>query len=221
MTPSTKAQLIEQFSAYLDSTDLPEQDSVAPPQDGEQIDLFSLFVELAALRSEVKIESRQVKTALEEFRTVFTTLQTSHQQLGTELERNRVAQNGLQRATLRPLLLELLDLHDRLEAGLQSLHDLPAPRLAWLKKREISLINSVREGQQISLRRLQYILQSHGVSAFNTLGAALNPQLARVVEVIHKPELDNGVVVEELRKGFHWDDELLRPAEVKVNKHEA
>jgi molecular chaperone GrpE len=40
----------------------------------------------------------------------------------------------------------------------------------------------------------------------------------RAVEVESDHQLRNGIVTEELRKGFMWDKELLRIAEVKVNK---
>ena len=223
MTPDAKTRLLEEFSAYLDHAEA-NADEAVKPESGEQVDLFSLFVELSALRNEVKIESRQVKTALDEFRSVFDLLQSSHERLGSELERSRANQQALQHAlqnsALRPLLLELLELHDRLEAGVQSVSKLPPARLAWLKKREIAQLASVREGQQISLRRLQNMLQSYQVNAFSTQGAPVDPQIARVVEVVQEPGLDNGVVVEELRKGFRWGDQLLRPAEVKVNKRE-
>lgn len=222
MKPEIKALLIEQFSSYLDEADtnMPDGASEATSEEDGQIDLYSLFVELAALRNEVKLESRHVKAAFDEFDTLFATLQSSHERLGKELERNRITQEALQRSVLRPLLLELLELHDRLEAGAQSLQTLPPARLAWLKKRELAQLDSVREGQQISLRRLQSVLQRYQVNAFPTQGEPVNPQIARVVEVAHEPSLDNGIVIEELRKGFYWDDELLRPAEVKVNKRE-
>jgi len=39
------------------------------------------------------------------------------------------------------------------------------------------------------------------------------------VEIAHDAKLDNGIVIEELRKGFLFGDQVLRLAEVKVNKH--
>ncbi|OQY48555.1 MAG: hypothetical protein B6247_24935 [Candidatus Parabeggiatoa sp. nov. 2] len=65
MDESTKEKLITQFSAYLDSYQVNEET--------QQTDLFSLFTELAALRNEVKLESRQVKNALDLFKETFDT----------------------------------------------------------------------------------------------------------------------------------------------------
>ena len=83
MDTDTRERLLEQFRAALDTLpDTPEADET-----GRRTDLYSLFAELVALKNEVRLESRQVKTALDEFRAVFETLQASQTQLGGELER--------------------------------------------------------------------------------------------------------------------------------------
>ena len=48
-----------------------------------------------------------------------------------------------------------------------------------------------------------------------------DPRLARVVGTTRDPARAAGLVVQELRAGFHWDDELLRAAEVIVNATDA
>ena len=74
-----KATLLDQFRCYLDGID------EAPPRvetGSAEADLFTVFVELAALRNEVRTESRLVKEALDQFRGVFATLQSSHAKIG-------------------------------------------------------------------------------------------------------------------------------------------
>jgi len=211
--PETKAHWISCFSAYLDTLD---DESLATNE--RQVDLFSLFTELAALKNEVKLESRQLKGAVDDFKTVFATLQASHTQLQQELDRSRAHQQTLRRVLLRPLLLELVELRDRLEAGLSVLQAYHPSFFAGLCKREKLLINAVREGQEISLRRLEQLLRGQDVVAVEVQGKRLDPHTMRVAEVEQRSDLDNGVVTEELRKGFNWDDAPLRTAEVKVNK---
>src|SRR3978361_2211579 len=95
------------FSAYLDSSgDQPE-----PPDDaGETTDLYSVFVEVAGLRSEVRTESRLVKEALDQFRGVFDLLRTSQATVQQELDRARANAHEQAQAVLRPLLLDVIDL---------------------------------------------------------------------------------------------------------------
>jgi molecular chaperone GrpE len=217
MDTATKELLLNRFRAYLD--ELPETAPAEQPDtEQRQTDLFSLFTELAALKNEVRLESRQLKTALDEFRAVFDTLQTSHGQLSDALERARAAQQEQRRTVLRPLLLELLELHDRLEAGLQALQNYRPSALPWSHKREKALIAAVGQGQEISLRRLEQLLNARQVSALEACGKPLDPHTMRAAEVEQRTEVDNGIVTEELRKGFTWEGELLRLAEVKVNK---
>ena len=217
MDTATKELLLNRFRAYLD--ELPETAPAEQPDtEQRQTDLFSLFTELAALKNEVRLESRQLKTALDEFRAVFDTLQTSHGQLSDALERARAAQQEQRRAVLRPLLLELLELHDRLEAGLQVLQNYRPSALSWWGKRAKALLAAVEQGQEISLRRLEQLLNAQQVSALEACGKLLDPHTMRAAEVEQRTDMDNGIVTEELRKGFTWEGELLRLAEVKVNK---
>ena len=84
MDDSIKQALIDRFRGYLDMVEDGEE---SPDDPGETADLFSVLVEMAALRSEVRTESRLVKEALEQFRGVFDSLQASQATLQRELDR--------------------------------------------------------------------------------------------------------------------------------------
>lgn len=219
MNIQTKEQLLERFRAYLDQ--LPDAALAEPDEENHQTDLYSLFGELVALKNEVRLESRQVKTALDEFRAVFETLQTSQTQLGGELDRARAALPEQRRAALKPVLLELVELYDRLETGLRILRNYRPTvlsRLFGLGQRERALLQAIAQGQDISLRRLEQLLNSQQVTALVALGQPLDPHTMRAAEVEQRGDVGNGIVTEELRKGYLWQGELLRLAEVKVNR---
>ncbi len=220
MDHETTERLLDRFRAYLDETPEPgPSDEAGADADAERrTDLYSLFAELAALKSEVRLESRQVKTAFDEFKAVFETLHASQNQLTGELDRARAALPEQRQAGLRPVLLELLELRDRLEAGLQALQNHRPSLLGRLGGRELALIRAVTQGQDISLRRLEQILNAQQVVALAALGQPLDPHTMRAAEVEHRPKIANGIVTEELRKGYLWQGELLRLAEVKVNR---
>lgn len=220
MDTETTERLLDRFRAYLDETPeaSPREEAVKAER---RTDLYSLFAELAALKNEVRLESRQVKTALDEFRAVFETLQTSQTQLGGELDRARAALPEQRRAALKPVLLELVELRDRLEAGLRVLqHYRPTvlSRLFGLGRRERALLQAFTQGQDISLRRLEQLLHNQQVTALAVLGQPLDPHTMRAAEVEQRRDVGNGIVTEELRKGYLWQGELLRLAEVKVNR---
>ena len=222
MDDALKETLIEQFRAYLDD---PSQGGEPAPTLQES-DEFSLLAELAGLKSEIKRESRQMKEARDQFSSALGTLQSGYEVLSREFEQRQQAEKDAEaqrrREVLRPLLLQLLELHDRLEAGVK--FELTPRRsflARWRRNEELmQLIESLRTGQHITLRRLNQILGEYHLRPLETLDKPLDPHTMKVVEIESRADVAQGTVLDELRKGFFWGEELLRPAEVKVAKHD-
>lgn len=225
MDDSTREQLLSQFAAYLD--EVVHDGSDAPPavagaDASEESDLFSVFVELAGLRNEVRTESRLVKEALDRFRAVFDMLQTSHGTLEQELKRVRSQAEEQERVLLKPLLLDIIEVRDRVAAGLRPA--VPARR-AWYegfwRRTQQQADEAWREGMQMTLRRIDRLLADRRVVAAETVGRPFDPRLAAAVATVADAAAADGIVVEEVRTGFLWQGELLRPAEVIVARRAA
>ncbi|OQW95992.1 MAG: nucleotide exchange factor GrpE [Beggiatoa sp. IS2] len=232
MDEMTKTELLKQFNAYLEETELPQENNHTTPTD-----LFSLLSELVALRSEVKIEARQAKASLEQSKMVFDLLQANQESLAKELERHRLEQAHQSREMLRLLLLEFLEAYDRLAAGLTILNNYKPfvtslgiggvfckqPRRLFQEslERQERFVNGIREGQAITLRRLEQTLSRYRVYPLEPLGKPLEPHSMRAIEIENRKDVENGIVTGEIRKGFIWENEVLRLAEVKVNKIES
>jgi len=215
---SIKQALIDRFRGYLDMV----EDGEEPPDDpGETADLFSVLVEMAALRSEVRTESRLVKEALEQFRGVFDSLQASQATLQRELDRARTETRDQGRSALRPLLLDVIDLRDRLVAAL-TLSAAARPR--WrdrLWRRDRSGVAAWQEGLRMTLRRLDQVLLDRRVVATQLAGLPFDPRLALAIGTAADSSVAEGTVIKEVRAGFLWDDQVLRTAEVIVSKGDA
>ncbi len=218
MDDSIKQALIDRFRGYLDMV----EDGEEPPDDpGETADLFSVLVEMAALRSEVRTESRLVKEALEQFRGVFDSLQASQATLQRELDRARTETRDQAQSALRPLLLDVIDLRDRLVAALTpSAAALPRWR-DRLWRRDRSGVAAWQEGLRMTLRRLDQVLLDRRVVATQLAGLPFDPRLARAIGIAADSSVAEGTVVKEVRAGFLWDDQVLRTAEVIVSKGDA
>ena len=218
MDDSIKQALIDRFRGYLDMV----EDGEEPPDDpGETADLFSVLVEMAALRSEVRTESRLVKEALEQFRGVFDSLQASQATLQRELDRARTETRDQAQSALRPLLVDVIDLRDRLVAAL-TLSAAARPR--WrdrLWRRDRSGVAAWQEGLRMTLRRLDQVLLDRRVVATQLAGLPLDPRLARAIGTAADSSVAEGTVIKEVRAGFLWDDQVLRTAEVIVSKGDA
>jgi molecular chaperone GrpE len=212
---STKKALLSRFSAWLDGAGNDSEPSEEPTA---ATDLYSLFVEMAGLRSEVRTESRLVKEALDQFRGVFDTLRASQATVQQELERERAEARDQARAAVRPLLLDVIDLRDRLLAALKFSEP---PQTSWLDRlirRNAPGGETWREGLRMTLNRLDQVLFDRRVVAPRLEGQPFDPRIARVVATSADSGAPDGTVIEEVRTGFLWDDQVLRTAEVIVSK---
>jgi molecular chaperone GrpE len=210
-----KQALLSRFSAYLDAA---EDEPEPPDESGEATDLYSVFVEVAGLRSEVRTESRLVKDALDQFRDVFDLLRTSQATVQQELDRARTESRDRERAALRPLLLDVIDLRDRLLAALNLV---AVTRPGWfgrLFRRSAPGGAAWQEGLRMIVRRLDQVLLDRGIAATHLAGAPFDPRSAQAVGTAPHSSLPEGTVIEEVRTGFLWDGQVLRTAEVIVSK---
>jgi molecular chaperone GrpE len=215
MDEAAKEMLVARFRAYLDSAGA-ELDHGDEAANASVPDLFTLLAEVSTLKNEVKLESRQVKSALEEFRALFNALREAHARLVDEQERRRQQDQVARQQTQKDLLLALVDLRDRLQAG----HEQAVRfRPGWLTGRSATgFVASMAEGLAMNLRRLDEILARRGVRPLPVLGQTFDPHTMHAAELAHDPESPEGLVVRELRKGFLYGDRLLRVAEVAVNR---
>ncbi|WP_376796684.1 nucleotide exchange factor GrpE [Thermogemmatispora sp.] len=77
-----------------------------------------------------------------------------------------------------------------------------------------------RQGLQQTLRlvawQMNELIRSEGLTPVPTVGEQFNPYIHEAVEAVEDSEKPEGIVVEEVRKGYKLSDETLRPARVKV-----
>lgn len=206
--------LLEEFRDYLEHNRNEDWAGSGHP------DLHSLLTEMAALKTEVKTESRQFKNTLDILTNTVDTLQQDNETLSSELKRHDQLLAQQRFDITRTLMLDLVDIYERLATSLKVL-DSYRPVNALFnhsKKRDVHFIQSIQEGQSITLNRFEQFLQQYGVRAINCIDHPLDPNTMKAVAIGHDPKQQNGIVLEELRRGFLFENQVLRLAEVRVNK---
>ena len=207
-----KERLIEQVRACLDAHDSNPDDSDPP------LDLHTLLAEMAALKNEVRLQARQFKTALEQMQSLGDALGAHSDRLQQDLDRARAQATQAKSQAERGLLLGLLELRDRLQAGQDAQAAWrPTTLQRWLGSDQ-RFNQSLREGSALTLQRLDELLDSHRVRPIATIDQPLDPQCMQAVAVEWAPLVAEGRVLRELRRGYMQGTELLRAAEVIVNK---
>ena len=208
-----KEELAERFRAYLDT-------DFSPESTAEKIDQMSLFRELAGLRNEVRLESRQFKGALDDFRQAFTSLDDSQQGVVRMMQTKEQQEREAACAILAPAIAGLIDLYDRAAASLAAQPPAPslAERLLPGGKRLRQWLRSHLEGQQIIAGRILDLLAQCGVSAIKTEGEQFDPNIMKAVGFEADRQRPDNTVLQENRKGFRQEQRIIRPPEVVVNK---
>ena len=102
------------------------------------------------------------------------------------------------------LVINLLPVLDDLERALDSISDELA-ELGWV------------DGIRLIERKLRGILEAQGLSPIKALGEPFDPNLH---EAAMQGKGKEGMVVEELQKGYKFQDRVIRPARVVVGSGE-
>jgi len=74
------------------------------------------------------------------------------------------------------------------------------------------------KGVKMIFEKLMDVMQKEGVSVINPVGEEFNPHICEAVVTESVKDVEEGTVLEVLRKGYKLNDFLIRPAVVKVCK---
>jgi molecular chaperone GrpE len=151
---------------------------------------------LPAADLEGEIESLQENLRDERDRHLRTLADFKNYRRHIERDGNKLAEDGK-----REMILPLLGIIDDLEKALQ-----------WAGDEEQALVKSV----QIIHKKLLALLETQGVRPFDSVGELFTPDLHEAVAVAEHEEVKLGTVMDDLRRGYFWKNELLRPAQVRV-----
>jgi molecular chaperone GrpE len=102
------------------------------------------------------------------------------------------------------LIIQLLEVVDELE-------------LAVKNAQATSTTPTLVEGVQMTLKRLRKVLEQEGVSPIEADGKLFDPSKHNAIATIERHDLENCVVLEEVRKGYMMKEKVIRPSIVKVS----
>ena len=188
-----RQRALDDFRQWLDAA--AEQPPAHEATEAPDHDLRDLFAEFAALRQEIRLQNRE---------------QARAGQTLAAFER-RVARTAEDRC-----LLETLEVRDALVRGRRAAVRLrDRPRLFGWPPRGVA---GVVEGYELAIGRVDRMLSRLDVRRVETVGRRFDGRVMQAVEARRVERVGDGLVVEELRSGFVRRDDVLRPADVAVNR---
>jgi molecular chaperone GrpE len=106
---------------------------------------------------------------------------------------------------LERVMKDLLQVRDSLERGLET-------------GGEATTAEQFREGQTLTLKMLDKVMQDHDLELVDPAGEKFDPEFHQAMTVMPSAELEEDTVMEVLQKGFKLHDRLIRPAMVVVSR---
>jgi molecular chaperone GrpE len=73
------------------------------------------------------------------------------------------------------------------------------------------------KGVNMIFRQLDGVLKSEGLTPMESVGQPFNPEYHQAIMQVESEEHEEGIVTEEVQKGYLLKDKVLRPAMVKVS----
>ncbi|MCY4122204.1 MAG: nucleotide exchange factor GrpE [Acidobacteria bacterium] len=138
----------------------------------------------------------------DEYRDLLLRKQAEFDNYKKRVERDRAKAN---RQAERMLIMALLPLLDDFERALGA----PA---------ETDVADAYRAGIELIHRQLLEVLRKRGVTPIETAGARFDPNLHEAVAYQASEGREDGEIIDEVRRGYRFDEELLRAAMVRVAK---
>lgn len=105
----------------------------------------------------------------------------------------------------RDLIFKLLPILDDMERAIRE-----------AKAKEID--EAIVQGIELIYRKFLTILGEEGVKPIETEGQKFDPKYHEAIATVCLPDHDDYKIVEETRRGYFYQDEVLRPAQVRVNR---
>jgi molecular chaperone GrpE len=101
------------------------------------------------------------------------------------------------------LVVELLNVVDELEMAVKT-------------GQSSNSAQSLVEGVQMTLKKLRKVLEQEGVTPIESEGKVFDPSQHHAVSAVERDDVEECIVVEEVRKGYIMKDKVIRPSIVKV-----
>ena len=209
-----KREALEDFRRWLDAL------GGEPPEPGEtgaaDCDLRDLFAEFAALRQEIRLQNREQSRAGRELAAAAERYDVAVRREERRAETLAAFEKRVSGAAEDRCLAETLEVRDALERGRDAavrLNERPG-----LFRRPPRGAAGVVEGYELAISRFDRMLSRFDVRRVRTVGRPFDARVMHAVDARRVERVGDGLVVEELRSGFVRRDDVLRLADVAVNR---
>jgi molecular chaperone GrpE len=73
------------------------------------------------------------------------------------------------------------------------------------------------KGIEMTAKQLDQVLESEGLKSIESVNQPFNPEFHQAIMQVESEEHEEGIIIEEIQKGYMLKDKVIRPAMVKVS----
>ncbi len=88
---------------------------------------------------------------------------------------------------------------------------------ALISSKESKDFDALMKGLDMTYRQLSQIMEQEGVKPIEAVGKPFNPEFHEAVMQVESDDYEEGLIVEEIVKGYMMKDKVIRPSMVRVS----
>lgn len=192
----------DQKNPFEEAVEIEVQPAASAPGENDAPATVEESVEVARGEGSVEDALAAAEQDLAKHRDAMLRMQAEMENLRKRLARDA---ERSRKFALERIMKDLLQVCDSMERGLEMAD-------------ESATVESLREGQELTLKMLAKVLQDHDLEAIEPLGQPFDPEWHEAMTVLPSEETEENTVLEVLQKGYRLHDRLIRPAMVVVSR---
>jgi molecular chaperone GrpE len=118
--------------------------------------------------------------------------------------RSRLEKEDFAKYASLKLIEQLLPIYDNFDRALQA-------------GKETTDTDAFLKGVDMIFRQFATVLEAEGVTPIEAVGHPFNPEFHQAIMQVESNDHEEGIVVEEIQKGYMMKDKVIRPSMVKVS----
>lgn len=193
----TSEQALDEKHTEAAESSLAEEESAADQQtsETEEADDSAELAELQAKLDAAEKESEELRQRVLRAQADFDNFR----------RRTREEKEELQKYAAVRVIESLLPVIDNFERALEA-------------SKENNDFDSLVKGLNMTYSQLMQVLEQEDLKQIQAVGEPFNPEFHQAVMQVESDEHEEGMIVEELQKGYMLKEKVLRPSMVKVSK---
>jgi len=164
--------------------------------------------EEAGENTDSKVEEKTPEQIIEDYKAELAEKEDRYLRLVADFDnykkRNARLYENIVQSAKENVIIPILDVVDNYERALISSDN--------------SNFDTFRKGTELIYQQLQDLLRKEGIEQIKAVGEPFNPNLHEAVMQVESDEYDEGIIVQEMLRGYKLNDKVIRFSKVTVSK---